>query len=261
MVTVSSPKTDDKKIENILITVFPKKHVEALVRYFLEGLKGYQSKNWETVGIKSGKFVEAVTKCLMTYYSQPIPTTRQFKAGVELRKLESLSSSYSEIVRIVIPKACLFVYELASNRGARHYSDGIDANETDAKAVVPLLSWIVSELIRFSIIGTSKSPNISALVTSLSEKIYPFSEEIDGRPYINLEGISAIKVGLLLLYFKYPHRIERQKLIEAIQRHGFKRNASEMAVHRLKNLIDDDSGKWQLRNIGRQKAEVLLKTL
>lgn len=261
MVTVSPLKADDKEIKKILITIFPQKHVGALISYFTDGIREYQNKNWETVGIKSGKFVEAATKCLMAYCAQPIPPARQFKAGIELRKLESLSSTYSEIIRIVIPKACLFIYEVVSNRGARHDSDGIDANETDAKAVIPLLSWIISEMIRFSILGTSNPPNISALVESLSEKICPFSEEIDGRPYVNLDGISATKVGLLLLCFKYPYRIERQKLVEAIQRHGFKKNASEIAVHRLKNLVDDDVGEWQLRNIGRQKAETLLGEL
>ncbi len=256
-----SPKTNIKEIEDILIGVFPQKHVDALIKYFFEAAKEYQNKKWESVGIKSGKFVEAVTKCLMVYCGQSVPKSRQFKAGVELRKLESLSSSYSEVVRLVIPRACLFIYEVASNRGGRHDSDDIDANEIDAKAVVPLISWIVAEMIRFSIIGVTNPANISALVESLSEKIYPYSEEIDGRPYVNLNSISAIKVGLLLLYFKYPHRIERQKLVDAIQRHGYKKNAAEIAVHRLKNLIDDDKGEWKLRGLGRQKAEALLGEL
>lgn len=99
---------------------------------------------------------------------------------------------------------------------------------------------------------------IPKLLISLSEKIYPSFEEIDGRPYINLDRLSAPEIGLLLLYFKYPHRIERQALIDAIKRHGHKKNVAEVATHRLKSLVDDEGGAWKLRGLGRQKAEAFL---
>lgn len=254
----STPKTGIREIKAILVPTFPARHIDALLKYFLDGAKKYRSSDWEGVGVKAGKFVEAATKCLMVYCSQSIPAARKFKAGVALKSLESLNSSYSEVVRIVIPKSCLFLYEIASNRGGRHDADDIDANEMDAKAVIPLMSWVVAEMVRFSNAGATTPADISELVESLSEKIYPSFEEIDGRPYINLDRLSAPEIGLLLLYFKYPHRIERQALIDAIKRHGPKKNAAEVATHRLKSLVDDDSRAWKLRGLGRQKAEAFL---
>src|SRR5208283_621504 len=41
-------------------------------------------------------------------------------------------------------------YEIASNRGARHDADEIDANEMDARTVLALCAWILSEMVRFS---------------------------------------------------------------------------------------------------------------
>lgn len=254
----SASKTGIREVRAILAATFPAKNVDSVLKYFLDGVKKYQNGDWEGVGFKAGKFVEAVAKCLMIYCGQSIPAARKFRAGVALKNLESLNSSYSEVVRIVIPKSCLFLYDIASNRGGRHDADDIDANEMDAKAVIPLMSWVVAEMVRFSNAGATNPADISALVESLSEKIYPLFEEIDGRPYINLDHLSASEIGLLLLYFKYPHRIERQKLIDAIKRHGPKKNAAEVATHRLKSLVDDKGGAWKLRGLGRQKAEAFL---
>lgn len=254
----STPKNGIKEVKAILTPAFPAKHVDSLLKYFLEGAKKYRSSDWEGVGVKAGKFVEAAAKCLMVYCGQSVPAARKFKAGVALKNLESFNSSYSEVVRIVIPKSCLFLYEIASNRGGRHDADDVDANEMDAKAVIPLMSWVVAEMVRFSNAGATTPADISALIESLSEKIYPSFEEIDGRPYINLDRLSAPEIGLLLLYFKYPNRIDRQALIDAIRRHGPKKNAADVAVHRLKSLVDDDSGAWKLRGLGRQKAETFL---
>lgn len=244
-----------QKIKAILGSTFLPKYADALLKHFCGATKKYQSGDWEGVGVKAGKFVEATAKCLMVYCGQSVPTPRQFKAGVMLRNLESLSSSYSETVRIVIPKSCLFIYEIASNRGGRHDADGMDPNEMDARAVIPNMSWIVAEMLRFCSSNATVPVDISVLVASLSEKIYPFFEQIDGRSYINFDHLSAHEVGLLLLYFRYPHRIERLALVDAIRRHGPKKSAAEAAVKRLRKLIDDDNGTWKLRGLGRQKAE------
>jgi len=245
---------------DILARVFPRKHVDSMLKYFIDGVKEYKNTNWEGVGFKAGKFVEAVTKCLLLYCGQSLPRARQFKASNSLESLRQLSSSYSEVVRIIIPKATLFIYDIASNRGGRHDTDDIDANEMDAKAVIPLMSWVVAEMIRFSSPKMTNPADASILVESLSEKTYPSFEEIDGRTYVNLDRtkISAREIGLLLLYFNYPRRIEKQKLIDAIKRHGVKKHAAEVAVDRIKYLVDDQDGAWKLRGLGRQQAESLL---
>jgi hypothetical protein len=70
---------------------------------------------------------------------------------------------------------------------------------------------------------------------------------------------------LLIQHFSARHveakRIARQELIDMVKRHGAKSNAANVAVHRLKNVIDDDNGEWKLRGLGREKAEALLKRL
>jgi len=245
-------------VAGILSLIFPRKHVEAMLKHFQTGTKEYCDGNWEGVGLKAGKFVEAASKCLMIYCGQPLPTERKFHAGPELRKLESLAT-FSDTVRLVIPKACLFIYEIASNRGARHDSDIIDANAIDAEAVMPLMGWVIAEMLKFSSPNAADAAEVAALIGALTQKRYPFFEEIDGRPYVNLGNTSASDIALLLMYFRSPRRIERQLLVDAIIRHGHKKKAAETAAYRIRNLVDDKDGAWQLRGLGREKAEHLLE--
>ena len=78
--------------------------------------------------------------------------------------------------------------------------------------------------------------------------------------YVNYNNLSAPEYALLLLYNAYPNRIEKEDLVNAIMRHGPKRNAAVMAISRL-NVVDEDQGTLKLRANGREKAEELLKKL
>jgi hypothetical protein len=98
----------------------------------------------------AGKFVEAVTKALFVYGGQTIANPRKFSAGAELRKFENtLPATTPDAVRMVIPKACLFAYEIASNRGGRHDAHDVDANEMDARTLIPAISSVLAEMVRF----------------------------------------------------------------------------------------------------------------
>lgn len=253
-------RANGTEVADLLSNSFPRKHVDAMLKHFQAGTKEYREGNWEGVGLKAGKFVEAVTKCLMGHCGVVLPTARKFSAGQELNKIGNLTA-FSDSIRLVIPRACIFMYDIASNRGGRHDSVDIDANEMDARALVPLMGWTVGEMLRLSNPASSDASGAAAMIESVTQKIYPIFEEIDGRPYVNLDKASAPDVALLLLYFEYPHRINRKDLVEAVARHGHKKKTAEMAVHRLKNLVDDKDGSWQLRGLGREKAEQRLENL
>ena len=247
------------QVQTILVREFHIRHVDALLKHFSTAVEKYAVREWDGVALNSGKFVEAVTKALMVHCGKTVGITRHFKAGNELRQLENLSAAnFSDIVRIVIPKACLFVYEIVNNRGGRHDPHEIDANEMDAKVVTPVISWMLAEMVRFC----SKNTDTDAAMTIIEEltnKKYPYFEQMEGRSYVNIDGLAPGQTALLLLYAAYPKKLNRQKLIDLVTRHGSTKNAANTAIHRLKNLVDDDAGEWKLRSLGRQKAEELLK--
>jgi len=248
----------DIKVQAILEQKFEKIHVEAILKHFIAAKRKYQESDWESSILKSGKFVEAITKALLKFCGKTLPKTRSFSAGRFLRDLEREPNSVDDTIRIVIPKCCLFIYEIASNRGTRHDSNGIDPNEIDAGATDILSSWALGELIRFSSKRDKNPEEARDLVDALTGKIYPFFEEIEDRFYINIDKLSAEKTATLVLYGRYPRRTKEDFLCELVERHGFSSKNAKMALSRVKRLCDINTKGLKLRGLGRQKAEKIL---
>ncbi len=163
----------------------------------------------------------------------------------------------TDSLRLTIPRACRFAYEVASNRGARHDADEIEANEMDAKAVLTLCSWILGELVRHSQHGLDLVA-AKASVDSVVKRRYPFIEEIDGRVYVDLAK-SAREAAILILWHVYPKRIADGDLFEQLRRHQYKKANAEMAIKRIQGVVDNDHGNLKLRSIGIQEAEELIE--
>ncbi|PIV12824.1 MAG: hypothetical protein COS47_00465 [Candidatus Nealsonbacteria bacterium CG03_land_8_20_14_0_80_36_12] len=254
--------SEPDRIKQLLKDTFSEKQVKDILGYYFKSIKKFQNNDWEGCILNAGKFVEAVLKTLFLFCGQSLPKQRDFKVGRVVEKLKNLDASkYDDVIRLLIPRACVFIYDIASNRGARHVSGEINSNKMDAIVVMQNLSWILAEMIRFSQKGKVPPDEAITLVEALMEKKYPNFEEIDGRIYVNKEKLSAQQIGLLLLNYKYPKRIPRQELINMVKCHGFSKNAASVIVTRLQKLVDDDgSGNLRLRGLGRKKAELIIST-
>jgi len=260
MLRMSGKSTNrEAKIKAILEQKFKKVHVSAILKHFAAAKRNYQDSDWEGAVEKSGKFVEATTKALLLFCGRTLPsTTRRFRAGPSLRSLEQEPTSIDDTVRIVVPKGCLFVYEIANNRGARHDSNEVDPNEIDATVTTISISWILGEMICFSSRRNKKPAEAQELVDALAVKTFPIFEDIDGRFYVNIEGLSAEKTAQLILYGLYPKRIQESSLRDLVIRHGFSSKNSNMACKRVRRLCDVGETGLKLRGLGRQKAEKVL---
>jgi hypothetical protein len=245
--------------KTFLVTKFDSRHVDAALGHFTAALDKYLEEDWDGVALKAGKFVEAITKALMLFCEISLPENiRHFKAGSELRKLEQ-RPGYPDTIRIVIPKACIFIYEIVNNRGGRHDAGEIDANGIDAKVIVPQIQWILAELVRFCSVG--RDINAAAkLIDGITNRVYSMFEKIGNRTYVNAAEAGAPMVAILLAYDVYPGAIHKRDLETAIMRHGFTASVANKAINRNMNLFDNLNGALTLRATGRTRAEEFLKT-
>jgi hypothetical protein len=221
----------------------------------------FQTGKWEDSLAKVGKFVEAVLKALFVYVGEIPPPGRGFKADPIINALcQKPQGTYDDSVRLLIPRACRFIYDIVSNRGGRHDPEEINPNEIDASVSVSICSWILAEMIRLSQKGGVDVEAARTLVDSLTEKKYPFIEEINGRVYFHLTNKTATDVALLALAYHYPRRVSKQDLIDDIKRNRFSPTNARMAVQRISRFVDND-GKNQLRLLvpGLKKAEKIMK--
>src|SRR4051812_26693712 len=103
-------------IENLLSEVFDKRHISSVVKHYSEMVEKFQHGDWEPTIAKGGKFIEAVLKSLHLYTGGILPAARQFKADKIITALQQTpSGSIDDVIRITIPRASRFVYDLASN--------------------------------------------------------------------------------------------------------------------------------------------------
>lgn len=238
------------------------RNVDALVNHFVRGVADYHQSKWENALGKHAKFLEAVLKALLAEASLPQQTGRQFKVDNAINALRNVSSgTVDDSIRLTIPCACRFMYDITSNRGGRHDPDAIDANEMDATVVLNTCAWVLAEMVRYA--QRSGNPDSAkAAVDGLMKRRYPFVEEIDGRAYVDLKSAkSARELGLLILWHKGAARISREELVEAIrrQKRSITLGNARMAVTRLSDVLDDDGdGNVRLRAAGVREAERLI---
>lgn len=251
---------DKEKIEKLLTPKFPKKHISAALNHFSEMISKYQAGEWESCIAKAGKFVEAALKALWSHAGQIVPSGKHFKADTIITGLPNFpAGSVDDTVRLTIPRACRFVYDIASNRGGRHDPDEVDPNEMDASAVVPNCSWMLAEMIRYAQKGAVDMSQAQQMVESLSARRYPLIEEVDGRVYFHYKDKSALDVALMALAYQHPKRMHQSDLVAAVKRHGFKAANAQVAVQRVKRFVDDDgNGNVRLLAPGLKRAEQVL---
>jgi len=254
-------KVEDQ-IKNMLGQKFEVKRVNSVIGHFISCIQKFEDGDWETSLAKAGKFIEAVIKLLWIYAGKELPTKqKEFKATIFAQKIIDqidTATISDDGIRLQIPRASIFVYDITSNRGGRHDSDEVDANEMDSSTVLPMCSWILAELFRFSAINLMRIEEAKKIINSLTERRYPIFEEIDGRVYVdNKKFKSAPECSLLILYKIYPKRISRDTLINFLKRHGFKQSA--IKLERLSSYLDvDGNDNILLRATGRRKAEEIL---
>lgn len=244
-----------KTITAMLKDQFAAKYADAAVRHFQRMVEDYQKREWEDSITKAGRFVEAVLKALWEHAGEVVPTGKAFKAGNIIDQLAG-KAAVRDSLRLTIPRACRFVYEIASNRGARHDADEVEANEMDASAVLAACSWVLAEMVRYSQKGLDLAV-AKAVVDGVIKRKYPFMEEIDGRVYVDIAN-SAREAALLILWHIYPKRMSGETLVDLVVRHGYKRSNAEMGVKRIRKVVDDDNRNLRLRNLGVQEAEELI---
>ncbi len=247
----------DDAVLKLLKARLPARHATAAVKHFRDAVLEYQKRKWDPATAKTGQFVEAVLKALTVHAGLTLPTGRAFKVDVYINQLPKAAGA-DDTVRLTIPRACRFIYEIASNRGARHDPDEIDPNEMDATSALNASSWVLAELLRYAQKGGDLAQT-AALVAGLMARRYPFIEEVDGRVYFHVPDISARGVALLTLWHRYPGRAARAELIAAVKRHRFTINNANVAVSRLGGAVDDDGqGLLKLLIPGLREAERLI---
>lgn len=245
----------------LLVPTFATRHVIAALRHFEGMAEDFQKGEWEDAIAKAGKFIEAAIKALYVRATgNPPAKGKHFKVDAVINALGALSAPVDDSIRLTIPRACRFVYEVSSNRGGRHDPDEVDPNEMDANAVVTQCSWILAEMIRHAQHGSAGMEEAKQAVDAVMRRRYPLIEEIDGHTYFHGRDPSAVDVALVILLKNYPRRLSPESLIAQLRSNKFTQDNSKKAISRIDRYIHHDaSGNLLLLQPGLLKAEELMR--
>jgi hypothetical protein len=248
------------ELEALLSPTFAVKHVRAALGHYQSAVEAYQTADWETSIAKAGKFVEATLKALALHAQRPVPSGRGFKADVVIRSLENLAvGSIDDSIRLSIPRACRFMYDIASNRGGRHDPQEVDPNQMDSAVLVSNCSWVLAEMLRYSQKGALDVDRVRDLVELLVVRRYPIVETVDGRFYYHAPKKTARDVALVALWHAHPGRVARVELVALMERHGFSNDNARKTCTRLRGCVDDDgAGNLLILTPGLNEADAIM---
>jgi len=250
-----------RSLKSLLEDQFEPKHVQAMLNHFQASVSEYRVGNWEDSIAKMGKMVEAALKALCKQAGVPVGAGKDFKVDGAINGLGAVAKgTVHETIRLTVPRACRFIYDIASNRGGRHDAHEVDPNEMDATALVSTGAWVVAEMVRYSQKGSLEPAEAEQMVTALTERRSPVVERVDGRVYFHIRGKSARQVAVLTLWQQHPKRMGKEDIIAAVIRNRFTRKDALTALGRIGGVVDDDgAGNLRLLEPGLREAETLVK--
>jgi hypothetical protein len=103
-----------------------------------------------------------------------------------------------ESLRIIMPRALVFLYTLRNKRGIGHEGGDVDANEIDAAVCVRTADWCLSELIR--VVHTLSLEEAQALLDAIAERNVPQVWAIAGVKRVLDPTLKTREQVLVLLY-------------------------------------------------------------
>lgn len=249
------------EIKASLAKQFTSRSVESALNHFTKMVEDFRAGDWEDATGKGGKFIEAVLKILLAFCNLPVPVGRKFKADNAINAITGTpQDAFPDAIRILMPRAIRFIYDIASNRGARHDPGEVDPNVMDATVTVSCCTWILAEMVRFAEKGAVNLEEARDLIDGLTMRTYPMIEDVEGRVYVHRKEKTAREIALVLLASHYPGRVPKKDLLAGVMRNGFKEGASRMAISRLEGSVDEDENETlRILRPGLHEAEKFLK--
>lgn len=258
-------KTDNMNTKNhkhvleAALQNIPDKFRGKLIDSYLELKRRFIESQYESAGLSAGKFCEVLIRLLQHEVSG---TSTPFGSSIpnmadECRKLvTSPKSTAAETIRIIIPRALIFLYTIRNKRGIGHIGGDVDANKIDSVAIVTTADWVVCELIRvYHGLSLEEAQDI---VDTISFKNIPAIWEVAGKKRVLNESLSNQHKTLLLLYSETESAILTEDLCSWVEYSNlsmFKKRVLE-PLHKKRLLEHDkETDTVYLSPIGAQEVE------
>lgn len=235
----------EKKLVNELLEAY----VEAKRNFYLGGLR--------LSAVEGGRFCEAAFRILEQVTTGAFTDLGKQLDVERLRdRLSKLSAgSYSDSIRLHIPRALRVVYDIRSKRDAAHLADNIDPNLQDATLVVSVLDWVLAEFVRSY--HTVSADEALRIVDSLVTRRAPVVQDFAGFLKVLNPALKASEYTLVLLYQRGREGATLAELTEWAKpkmKPNLKTTLDRLVYNRA--LVHFDGGRYFITESGMREVEL-----
>jgi hypothetical protein len=167
-------------------------HEELKKNFYLGGLR--------LAEVEGGRFAEAAFRLLQQETTGTFDSLgASLDTNATIKNLaETPKGSFSDSVRLHIPRALRVIYDIRNNRDAAHLADGIDPNLQDATLVSSTADWVLAEFVRLH--HSVSAQRAQEIVDDLVQRRAPVIEEFGDYLKLLNPNLRAGEQCLVLLY-------------------------------------------------------------
>lgn len=164
--------------------------------------------------LEGGHFAEVVIRILQFAttgtYTPLGQQLNRFDAREVERYAQLPAATYSDSIRIHIPRAVFAIYGIRNRRGVGHVGGDVNPNLSDASFIVATCDWIMAEILR--LYYTSTLEEAQKLVDTIATRKVPLVQDFDGFLKVLDLRLSVPRQVLVLLYQRGASGASRQEL-------------------------------------------------
>lgn len=174
-----------------------------LIESYRNITRNFIERRWEPSELNGGKFAEVVFTIVEGTIVGALPPKakkppRMADACRALENKPATTLPGDRSLRVHIPRALVFLYDIRNQRGVGHVGGDVDPNAMDASSVVALASWVMAELVRiFHGVSTNEAQDT---VEALVERKTPLIWEVEDIKRVMAPGMPAKDQVLVLLH-------------------------------------------------------------
>ena len=187
----------------------------------------------DTVGHQAGKLAETllrVAQHLLTGSYTPLSQNlTNFKSACDSLE-RAPKTAGAEGIRILLPRALLFLYTLRNKRDFGHVGGEVSANKVDSATATRLADWCMCELVR--VCHDIPLEDAQALCDSIAERKIAVIWNVLGRKRILDTTLSYSEQTLMLLYSDVANAVAVEDLFEWTE-HSRKANFKRDIIRKL----------------------------
>ncbi len=172
-----------------------------LIKDYRDLKSAYVQRQFDACGLRAARFAETMLRLLQHWLTGThIPFGTRIPNFIdECGKVENLPQTAGpEGLRVIMPRALVFMYTLRSKRGIGHVGGDVDANQIDAATSARIGDWCMAELIR--VVHTLTLEDAQHLLDAISARQLPHVWTVLGKRRVLNPSNNYREQTLLLLY-------------------------------------------------------------